>query len=169
MKKLVAAAVALLATPALGEGYEPMALFAPYDGKTLRGEWSDPDGTKVVDIARWTMILGGRAIESTHRIEGSTYGGKTIIFFDEGAKKHIFHYFTTAGFHTTGEMAIDGEKMTTVEKVEGHASIASVRSVTTIKPQEMIVDVVYVGKDGAETKAGRRIYKPVDAPATDFE
>jgi hypothetical protein len=169
MKKIIAAVLAFIAAPAFAEDYAPMAVFAPYDGKTLRGEWSDPDGTKVVDHAHWTMILGGRAMESVHRIEGSTYGGKTIIFYDEGAKKHVFHYFTTAGFHTVGEMAIDGETMTTVEKVEGHATIASVKSVTTIKPEVMIVDVVYIGKDGSQTNAGRRTYKPVDAPAPKFE
>ena len=90
-------------TPA---AYAPMAPFAKLAGRSWRGEGTGPDGEPIVDIARYEMILGGRAFQSTHKLENADYGGRTIIFYDEGAKKYVFHYFTTAGFHTTGELTL---------------------------------------------------------------
>lgn len=148
--------------------YEPMAALAPLSGKTFRGEWSDPDGTKIVDIAKWELILNGRALQSTHRLEGKDYGGRTIFFFDEGAKNYVFHYFTTAGFHTTGVSEFTDGGLVTEEKVEGHETIASVRSKVTFGADEMLIDVVYVGKDGSETPGGSRVYKPIDDPGRLF-
>ena len=148
--------------------YEPMAVFAPVVGKTFRGEWTDPDGTKFVDIAKYEMILNGRVLQSTHRLESKDYGGRTIFFFDEGAKKYVFHYFTTAGFHTTGVSQFVDGGLVTEEKVEGHDTIGSVRSKATFKPDEILVDVVYVGKDGSETPGGSRIYKPIADPGRLF-
>lgn len=148
--------------------YEPMAVFAPFAGKAFRGEWSDPDGTKVVDVAKWELILNGRALQSTHRLEGKDYGGRTIFFYDEGAKNYVFHYFTTAGFHTTGAAQFVDGGLVAEEKVEGHETIGSVRSKVTFNPDEILVDVVYVGKDGSETPGGSRIYKPIADPGRLF-
>lgn len=147
--------------------YAPMQVFAPLDGRTYRAEWSDENGT-FVDIATYEMILNGRALQSTHRLEGLDYGGRTIFFWDEGAKKYVYHYFTTGGFHTLGSADIAGGRMTTEEKVEGHETVASVRSSSSISPDEIVVEVVYVGKDGAETPGGKRVYKPVADPGPLF-
>lgn len=148
--------------------YEPMSVFAPFSGKTFRGEWEDADGTRIVDIAKYEMILNGRALQSTHRIEGKDYGGRTIFFFDEGAKNYVFHYFTTAGFHTTGLSEFIDGGLVTDERVEGHETIASVRSKVTFGADEILVDVVYVGKDGSETPGGSRVYKPINDPGRLF-
>ncbi|NWG93446.1 MAG: hypothetical protein HXY21_13225 [Parvularculaceae bacterium] len=148
--------------------YAPMAVFAPFAGKAFRGEWTDPDGSNIVDIATYDMILNGRALQSTHRIEGKDYGGRTIFFFDEGAKTYVFHYFTTAGFHTSGAAQFIDGGLVTDEKVEGHETIGSVRSKVTFKPDEILVDVVYVGKDGSETPGGSRIYRPIADPGRLF-
>jgi hypothetical protein len=148
--------------------YEPMAVFAPFVGKTFRGEWTDPDGAKFVDIAKYEMILNGRALQSTHRLEGKDYGGRTIFFYDEGAKNYVFHYFTTAGFHTTGVSEFIDGGLVTEEKVEGHDTIGSVRSKAAFKPDEILVDVVYVGKDGSESPGGSRTYKPIADPGRLF-
>ena len=148
--------------------YEPMAVFAPLSGKTLRGEWADPDGTKIIDIAEYRFILNGRALQSTHRLEGKSYGGRTIFFFDESARKYLYHYFTTAGFHTTGAATLTADGFATDERVEGHDTIASVRSKVTFGADEILVDVIYVGKDGAETSGGRRVYKPIADPGPLF-
>ncbi|MFZ5618101.1 MAG: hypothetical protein ACOZAA_12370 [Pseudomonadota bacterium] len=148
--------------------YEPMAPFAPFSGKAFRGEWSDPDGTKNVDIATYDLILNGRALQSTHRLEGKDYGGRTIFFYDEGAKNYVFHYFTTAGFHTTGVSEFVDGGLITDEKVEGHETIGSVRSKVTFGADEILIDVVYVGKDGSETPGGSRVYRPIADPGRLF-
>lgn len=148
--------------------YEPMAPFAPFAGKTFRGEWTDPDGTKIVDVAKYALILNGRALQSTHRLEGKGYGGRTIFFYDEAAKNYVFHYFTTGGFHTTGVSTFVDGGLVADEKVEGHETIGSVRSKVTFNPDEILVDVVYVGKDGSETPGGSRAYKPIADPGRLF-
>ena len=107
--------------------YEPMAVFAPFSGKTFRGEWTDDNGATLVDTAKYELILNGRALQSTHRLQGKDYGGRTIFFYDEGAKKYVFHYFTTAGFHTTGTSDFVDGGLVTVENVEGHDTVGSVR------------------------------------------
>lgn len=148
--------------------YEPMAKFAPFSGKTFRGEWSDPDGTQYVDIAKWELILNGRALQSTHRLEGKDYGGRTIFFYDEGAKNYVFHYFTTAGFHTSGASQFVDGGLVTEEKVDGHETIASVRSKVTFGADALEIDVVYVGKDGSETPGGHRVYREIADPGLLF-
>ncbi len=145
---------------AASAAYVPMTVFAPFAGKTWRGEWSDDQGT-YVDFAKYELILNGRALQSTHRIEGGDYGGRTIFFFDEGAKKYVYHYFTTAGFHTQGVAAFIDGALVTEEKVEGHATIGSVKSRSEFGDGEIVIGVVYVGKDGTETPGGARVYKPV--------
>lgn len=152
----------------LAAPYEPMAMFAPFSGKTFRGEWTDENGEPLVDIAKWELILNGRALQSTHRLEGKDYGGRTIFFYDEGAKNYVFHYFTTAGFHTTGiSQFVDGG-LVTDEKVEGHDTVGSVRSKVTFGADAIEVDVVYVGKDGSETPGGHRIYREIADPGRLF-
>lgn len=166
-----AAASAPSAPPAAAQivpAYEPLAAFAPFSGKIFRGEWTDPDGKRIVDIAKYRLILNGRALQSTHRLEGSDYGGRTIIFFDEGAKSYVFHYFTTGGFHTSGTMRLVEGGLVSEEKVEGHATIGSVRSNVTFRPDEILVDVVYVGKDGSQTPDIQRVYKPIADPGPLF-
>ncbi len=154
--------------------YEPMAVFDRLAGRTLRGEGTAPDGTPVVDIARWDFILGGRAFQSTHRLEGGDYGGRTIFFFDEGAKQYVFHYFTTAGFHTTGEAVPTDNGFRTVEYVHGHPDYAEVHAEVAIGVDGDGRDVFrvltsYVDKDGAasETKESF-VYREVDGPGPSF-
>lgn len=152
----------------LAEPYAPMAAFAPFSGKTFRGEWTDENGERLVDIAKWELILNGRALQSTHRLEGKDYGGRTIFFYDEGAKKYVFHYFTTAGFHTTGVSEFIDGGLATEEKVEGHDTVGSVRSKVAFQPDRLLIDVVYVGKDGTETPGGSRIYREIPDPGRLF-
>lgn len=161
------AAEAIPSPVAAGPAYEPMQAFAPFAGKTLRGEWSDANGT-YVDIAKYQIILNGRALQSTHRLEGGDYGGRTIFFFDEGAKKYVYHYFTTAGFHSHGSADFTGGALVTEEKVEGHETIGSVKSRSEFGDGEIRISVVYVGKDGTETPGGERVYKPVADPGRLF-
>jgi hypothetical protein len=162
-----AAAETPAVSPAGSSAYEPMAVFAAFDGKSYRAEWTDENGT-FVDIATYDLILNGRALQSTHRLQGIDYGGRTLFFWDEAAKKYVYHYFTTGGFHTHGEADIAGGVMVAEEKVEGRDKTASVKSKSIFKPEQIVVDVIYVGKDGTETPAPRRVYKPVADPGRLF-
>lgn len=171
LKILTAVAVgaaSLFAVALAGEAYAPMAPFAGLDGKSYRAEWSDDGAKKTVDVAKYEVILGGRALQSTHRIEGSTYGGRSIIFYDEAAKKYVYHYFTTGGFHTTGAAEMKDGVFVSSEAVNGHATIAEVRAHSVFKPEQLSVDVIYVGKDGSESKQPTRIYRPVADPGELF-
>lgn len=148
--------------------YEPMAMFAPFSGKTFRGEWTDDNGATLVDTAKYELILNGRALQSTHRLQGKDYGGRTIFFYDEGAKKYVFHYFTTAGFHTTGTSDFVDGGLVTVENVEGHDTVGSVRSKVIFGADAIQIDVVYVGKDGSQTPGGHRVYREIADPGRLF-
>jgi hypothetical protein len=156
-------ALGLLSTALAGEPYAPMAPFAGIDGKTYRAEWSDEKGNKTRDVATYELILSGRALQATHRIEGSTYGGRTIVFFDEGAQKYVYHYFTTGGFHTTGSAEMKDGVFTSVEAVNGHANVAEVIGRSTFGADAVKVEVVYVGKDGAKSPQPARLYRPIAA------
>lgn len=142
--------------------YAPMQIFAPLDGKVLRGEGAGPDGAPVVDFVRWDFILGGRAFQSTHKIEGHSYGGRTIYFYDEGAKKYIFHYFTTAGFHSTGEIMPADNGFIAVEKVIGQPQFAEVRSTFMVDGDVIRVTSVNVGKDGKASDENSFEYREID-------
>jgi hypothetical protein len=166
---LLAALAAASAPASAGEPYAPLAVFAPLDGKAFRAEWSDKPGETTIDTVVYEMILGGRALQSTHRIKDSTYGGRSIFFYDEGAKEYVFHYFTTGGFHTSGGATIEGAVMTSEEAVNGHETIGSVRSRATFAPDEIRVEVLYVGKDGTQTPAPVRVYRPVADPGPLFD
>ncbi len=159
---------AAIAQASVSAAYAPMAVFAPLAGKTFRGEWTGEDGKTYVDIAKYELILGGRALQSTHRLQNVDYGGRTIFFYDEGAKKYLYHYFTTAGFHTSGVADKVEGGFSTEEKVEGASDVASVRSKVTFSADEIHVDVVYVGKDGSQTPGGHRIYREIADPGRLF-
>ncbi len=172
---LMAAAIAallMLGGPAFAadkaEAYEPMAPFAKLAGKAWRGEGVGPNGQPVVDIARYEFILGGRAFQSTHRLENGSYGGRTIIFYDEGAKKHIFHYFTTAGFHTTGEITPSEDGFTAVEKVEGHDAFAEVHSKAVYGDGTIRIVSSHVTHDGVKSEGEGLLYREIDDPGPLF-
>lgn len=134
-----------------GSAYAPMQPFATYAGKTWRAESKNEDGKPVVDVSHWEFILGGRALQMTHSINGGEYGGRTILFYDEGTKEYVYHYFTTAGFHTLGKVTLDGNRMISTETVKGHKDIVEVRATAILGKGEMKVDSEYVKKDRTAT------------------
>ena len=147
--------------------YEPMAYFASLDGKTFSAQWKDAKGT-YTDVAKYELILGGRALQSTHRIRENGYGGRTIFFYDEGAKRYVYHYFTNAGFHTSGAADLKDGFIETVEIVNGHKTIAAVKSKSRFAADKLDINAIYVGKDGKETATPPRIYRPVVDPGDLF-
>jgi len=171
MKRLLAV-IALIAAPAVAQEpsiYAPMLPFEPLAGRVYRGEGTGPDGKPIVDIAEWEMILGGRALQSTHKLEGGTYGGRTIFFYDEAAKAYVFHYFTTAGFHTTGTAAVTETGFVAMEEVVGHPEFASVRSEMILEEGGMRVVSVHVRHDGTETEPAGFVYRETGGPGPSFD
>lgn len=96
--------------------------FRPLLGKTWRGEFKNSTPEKpVVDIARWERALNGQAVRILHSINRGVYGGETLIFWSKEKGSLVYHYFTTAGFQTTGTMALADGKFTSLEQVAGDA------------------------------------------------
>lgn len=161
--------VLVMLTSALAQDvYEPMAPFAELAGKTLRGEGTGPDGQPIVDIAKWEMILGGRAFQSTHRLENGDYGGRTIFFYDESAEKYVFHYFTTAGFHTVGEIEPTDTGFIAVEEVRGHPTFVEVRSEMIYESDVIRVKTSHTDKEGKSTQGEGFVYREIDDPGSLF-
>ncbi|MEO1251602.1 MAG: hypothetical protein AAFW81_04560 [Pseudomonadota bacterium] len=148
--------------------YEPMAVFAELAGRSWRGEGTGPDGAPIVDIAKYEMILGGRAFQATHRLESGVYGGRTIIFYDEAAEQHIFHYFTTAGFHTTGVIEPTEKGFSAVETVIGHSDYAEVHSDVVLEGDTLRVASRHVKKTGEMSEGEGMVYREIDDPGPLF-
>jgi len=98
---------------------DPLARFEPFLNKTWKGLVDPEKG--VYDVARWERAIGGKAIRMTHSVGEGAYGGETIVVWDRKRSELVYYYFTTAGFYTHGSMRFEGEKLTSVESVEGHA------------------------------------------------
>lgn len=109
---------------------------APFEALigTWEGMTTDPEGTGG-DVMQFEWILGGAAVQHTHALADGTYGGRTIYFFDptlnEGAGNIIYHYFTTAGFHTQGTAWWEGDTLHANEAVVGHPTITEVDATLT--------------------------------------
>lgn len=163
------AAVWAVAVHAEETSYPPMEPFAPFAGKTWLGEGTDEEGNDITDVSRWEFILGGRAVQATHRVQGSDYGGRTIIFYDEGAEEYIFHYFTTGGFHTQGTVEIgEGGAIQTFETVRGHPEITQVRSTIHLEEGLMRSDSDYLTADGW-IPGHSFLYRPTETETVNFD
>ncbi|MFV3128783.1 hypothetical protein [Niveispirillum sp. KHB5.9] len=126
---------------------DPFADLSGFVGKTWKGEGKGPDGKPVTDIARWEWALGGKAIRVTHSMADASYGGETMIFWDAPSKTLIYHYFTTAGFHTQGVMRADGPgRLIAEEEVKGHPKISRVRSTMVVIGDAMSSNAEYLSE-----------------------
>jgi hypothetical protein len=106
----------------------------PLLDKTWRGPFKDSKPDKpTVDIAHWERALNGQAVRMLHSINDGVYGGETIIMWDQKKQSVCYHYFTTAGFKTTGTMSFDKGQVTTHEEVVGSTDgITEVRGTSEI-------------------------------------
>lgn len=107
---------------------DPLSMFDPLVGKTWKGEGTAGEVAGKTDMITWERIMGGKAVLQTHSIDDGVYGGVTIFFFDPSQKTVIFHYFTTADFHSTGtvEQADNGD-IVAVEHIHGLDNLPEVR------------------------------------------
>jgi hypothetical protein len=142
-------------TGSLAEALEP---FRPLLDKTWRGEFKKSTPEKpVVDIARWERALNGKAVRVLHSVNHGSYGGETIIQWDADKKQLIYHYFTTAGFYTTGTMSHAGGKFTSHEKVIGSANgVTEVRATCEVRSDGTLFSKAEHLKNG-EWSDGREV------------
>jgi hypothetical protein len=111
--------VAAADQPSLDPRLEPLR---PILEKTWKGAFksSKPD-RPLVDVMRWERALNGKGVRILHSVNDGAYGGESITMWDEQQQAVVFHYFTTAGFRTTGQMKFKDGKITTHEVVSGRA------------------------------------------------
>lgn len=121
------------AEPPLSEHLKP---FAPYIGKTWRGEFagSTPEKPRY-DVSRWERALNGQAIRILHSVNDGAYGGESIVMWDTKRGELVAWYFTTAGFQTRGTMKFEEGKWVSHEQVTGETGgITEVKSTTELLP-----------------------------------
>src|SRR5262245_37132760 len=142
---------------------EHLAAFAPYVGKTWRGEFKNSTKEKPqFDIARWEVALKGKAVRVVHSVNDGVYGGESLVMWDTKTQKLVTFYFTTAGFFTEGTIEFKDEKMIGREMVRGQQpGVSEVESVTEISDGTMRVKSRYM-KNGEWTDGREMTY--VEAP-----
>jgi hypothetical protein len=108
----------------------------PLLGRTWRGVFPSSTPEKpVVDVSRFELALGGQAVRNRHSINDGEYAGESFIVWDETKQGLVYYYFTTAGFHTTGTMRVDGGVLTSHEVVTGAADgITEVKGTLVVRP-----------------------------------
>ena len=119
--------------PSLDSHLEPLR---PLLEKTWRGAFKDSKPDKpTVDVMRWERALNGNAVRVLHSINQGSYGGETIITWDEKQQAVTYHYFTTAGFTTAGTMTFKDGKVISHELVTGSANgVTEVRGSSGLQP-----------------------------------
>ena len=113
-----------------------LELLRPLLGKTWKGTFKNSKPDKpTVDVQRWERALNGQAVRLLHSINHGAYGGETLFTWDEQKQAVVYHYFTTAGFMTTGTMAFKDGNFITHEQVKGDAGgVTEVRSTSQLLP-----------------------------------
>ena len=149
-----------------GSMLEALEPFRPFLGKTWRGQFksSKPD-KPMFDVARWERALNGKAVRVLHSVNDGSYGGESIVRWDSGSKQLTYHYFTTAGFMTSGTMTVTNGKIVALEKVIGSANgVTEVRSTTELLPDGTMLSKAEYLKDG-QPAGGREVRYTEDAKA----
>ena len=145
---------------------EPLEVFRPLLGKTWRGVFKNSKPEKpMVDVMKWERALNGKAVRVLHSVNDGVYGGESIIRWDAEKKQIAYHYFTTAGFFTTGTMTHADGKYSSLEKVTGDASgTTEVRATYERRGDGSLLSKVDYFRNGAWTP-GREIAYVEDATA----
>lgn len=153
--------------PTLNPHLEPLR---PLLEKTWRGVFSGGDPAKpVVDVMRWERAMNGQVVRVLHSINDGAYGVESLYRWDETKKTVTFHYFTTADFMTVGSVAFEGNKMTTLEVVEGNSGgVSEVRGTLEILPDGTVKVKAEHKKDGAWQLGRETLYREEPAARVVF-
>lgn len=133
---LVPAAIALLACATIRaavaaevpEHFQALSFLAD---SCWRGTF--PDG-KAVDEHCWEWALGGKILRDTHVVRGASgadYAGETLYAYDPQKKAVVFHYFTNAGFVTSGSFEVTAEGIVFPERVSEASGVREMKTVMT--------------------------------------
>jgi hypothetical protein len=140
--------------PVLDPPLEPLR---PFLDKTWKGVFKNSTPEKpVVDVMRWERALNGKAVRVLHSVNDGAYGGETIFMWVEAKQAIEYHYFTTAGFMTTGTLSLKEGKLQTHELVSGSGSngVSEVRGVSELRPDGTLLVKTEYQKAG-EWQPGR--------------
>ena len=169
MKKTCSLLLVCALAAAAGAAGEPdprLAPLLPLVGKTWRGTLSAPGAAKpIVDVHRFDLALGGRAVRSSHSVNDGEYGGEALFTWDEEKKVIAYTYVTTGGFYTTGTLAAEARGFKSHEIVHGAAGGASeVEATSQVLPDGRLHVKSRHLKDGQWVE-GHEVYYSVDASA----
>ncbi len=146
---------------------EHLEAFRPFLNKTWRGEFKNSNSNRppMMDVARWERALNGQAIRVLHSVNDGIYGGESILRWDKDANRIVYHYFTTAGFMTTGSIAVSDGKFVSLEKVTGDAhGVTEVRTTTEFKTDGSFVTTSEYLREG-QPAGGREVHYREDPEA----
>jgi len=88
-----------------------------------------------LDFRRALEVPGNRRAAAVVNDRRPTYGGETLLIWDEPHKTISFYYFTTDGFMTTGTLEPKDGEFITHEDVKGAANgVTEVRATSEILP-----------------------------------
>jgi hypothetical protein len=144
--------------PSLDPHLEPLR---PMLEKTWRGPFksSKPD-QPVVDVMRWERALNGKVVRVLHSINDGVYGGETIFRWDEAKQSVAYHYFTTAGFMTTGTLTCREGKFVSHEVVSGSSGgVTEVRATSELGADGTFVVRAEHLKDGVWQPGRETVYR----------
>jgi len=140
---------------------EHLQALQPFLGHTWRGEFKKSTPEKpIIDVSRWDRALNGKAVRVLHSINNGAYGGESIIHWDSEKNEIRYHYFTTAGFYTTGSMTITNNIITAVERVSGNGDGPDeVRSTYELRDDGTMLNQTQYYKAGGMTNSREVVYK----------
>jgi hypothetical protein len=143
-----------------------LELLRPLLEKTWKGAFKSSTPEKpVVDVARWERALNGKAVRILHSVNDGAYGGESLVTWDEAKQSVVYHYFTTAGFMTTGTMNFKDGKFYTHEVVKGKSDgVTEVRGESELRADGTL-GVKTEHKKNGEWSAGREVVYREDPAA----
>lgn len=138
----------------------------PLLDKTWKGAFKRSTPEKpVVDVMRWERALNGKAVRVLHSVNNGGYGGETIFMWDEASRTVRYHYFTTAGFMTTGSLEFKDGRLHTHEVLAGGSgAVTEVRGVSELLPDGAFLVRTEHMIDG-KWQAGREVTYREDSAA----
>ncbi|MGH8245778.1 MAG: hypothetical protein ACREUU_05030, partial [Gammaproteobacteria bacterium] len=141
--------------PSLDPRLEPLR---PLLEKTWKGAFKSSTPEKpLVDVMHWERALNGKAVRILHSVNNGAYGGESLVTWDAAKQSVVYHYFTTAGFMTTGTMSFKDGKVNTHEVVKGKADgVTEVRGETELRADGTLAVKTEHLKHG-EWSAGREV------------
>jgi hypothetical protein len=143
-------------SPALDPHLEALR---PWLGKTFKSEAKESSDKPATDVSRWERALNGKAVRILHSINNGSYGGESIVMWDEQKQAVGYHYFTTAGFTTEGTINFREGKLITNELVKGDAQgVTEVRGTTEMRPDGTFYTKTEYLKDGKWTPGREAVY-----------